>query len=165
MSALFDYVVHDAGWAAFTWRAGPEPVVWDASCLHHSLQDLADLALHLQAGASQAHAAFWQKPGECWLHLQAAPADPGLLHYQLRAYASHPGWGADPERHQLLQHSSVRRSGVIDTVCRLLDARYRSPGPAAYQAMQRLPFPARQHLQLCGHKRPSPVYGKTLANH
>lgn len=157
----FDYAVHDAGWARFVWLAGADPVAWDASCIHDSLRDLALLGLHLKGGASAAHAAFFCEPGEHWLHLQAAPDSSGdLLHYQLRAYENHPSLGDDSARFALLQQGTVRRSRMVDAVCRLLDALYLQPGPAAYEAMQRLPFPAHEHRLLCSGHRHSPVYRK-----
>lgn len=47
MFPLFDFAVQGAGWTRFTWLVGVEPITWDASYLHDSLQDLAHLALHL----------------------------------------------------------------------------------------------------------------------
>ena len=141
-----DYQLEEFGWATVAfgdWTSDR----WAVSYLHDALYDLAQAALKLSKGETEAQASFWGEPGE--LILRAQRMDDDLLHLSLRKY---PDWissgacqesdGEDVAQGQLTVHGFIQ--AVYEAMGRLIAQH----GRAGYEARWQEPFPQVEHEAL-----------------
>ena len=126
-----EYKLEEHGWATVVLTNGIDKYDSPVSYLHDSLAELAEMAIDLKNGLSDAKTVFMDEPGE--LQVVVSVVDE-VAHYEGRWFNDWASWNMHPESdYKVVVQGSCSVSRVIQQITSVLWNIHQNIGPAEYK--------------------------------
>lgn len=124
------YVVRNHGWATVNFANEEGECESSVSYLHDSLGQLADMALELKRGLSDAKAIFMDEPGELQFVVDVINDEAS---YEVRHYRDWASWGMHPQEvFDVLLKGTCQPNRIIQQISNVLWKIHEEMGPQEY---------------------------------
>ncbi len=127
------YEVEEAGWAVATITNESSEAVMAVSYLHDTLLDLAEMAISLKNGVSEAKAVFMGEPGE---HQFIVTKQDDRVEYEVRLYKDWASWGKQSDSDYTVVLKGISSAArVIQQITQILWHIHQNIGPLKYKEL------------------------------
>jgi len=141
-----EYNLGNAGWATVRFIDVNATASSPVSYLNDSLGQLADMALELKRGLSDAKAVFMDEPGELQFIVDVKN---GTAFYEVRRYKNYASWGMHPQDdYDVALKDECPPKRIIQQISTNLWKIYEEVGVEQYQERWGHPFPVEKYKAL-----------------
>lgn len=133
MKLGIDYKLENHGWATVILTDHTTKYDSPVSYLHDSLAELAQMAIDLKNGKSEAKVVFMDEPGELQLVVNVFDE---IAHYEGRWFDDWASWNMHPEsEYKVVIHGACSVARVIQQITSILWNIYQNVGEAEYKKL------------------------------
>jgi len=126
-----EYKLEEHGWATVILTNGEDKFDSAVSYLHDSLTELAELAIDLRNGLSDAKAVFMDEPGELQFVVKVLDE---VAHYEGRWFNDWASWNMHPDtEYKVVIQGTCSVTRIIQKIAKVLWNIHQNIGPTEYK--------------------------------